>query len=211
MNIFENTKAFATPLLLQAFDIYGMELFDMDPQVLSVDLVKRFPKTTSTITNRMMAAIGLYNSNIFFQDPIVFGQTCRAFNRHKYLTASEPSMKDICWGVTEATMIVAPDKGDKLDTFSESIVKYIKHYAKYQGIITDIPSLSFINIEETNTSSAYDPVMDAGALENSVNMVTDIENYVQANTLECLTQISNLKIDMASEAKQQLSMILRGE
>ena len=211
MNIFENPKAFATPLLLQAFDIYGMELFTLDENVLVDDLKKRFPGTTDTIINRMMAGVGLYSSNLFFQDPIVFGQTCRAFNRHKYLYADAPDMKDICWGVAEASLIVSPEDDKNVDTFSEAVIKYIKYMAKYQGIITNIPSLPFINLEDTNTSSVYDPVMDAGALQTSVDNVSELEQYVQTNMVQCLNQISGLSIDMAKEAKTQLSSILRGE
>ena len=120
MSIFENPKAFATPLLIQAFDIYGVDLFDMEENVLVADLYKRYPKTDRTIINRLFAAIGLYTSDLFFQDPITFGQTCRAFNRHKYLYADEPDIKDICWGVSEATLITSTDEESK-DVFGEGI------------------------------------------------------------------------------------------
>jgi hypothetical protein len=210
MNIFENPKAFATPLLLQAFDIYGMELFELDDEVLVEDLKKRFPGTNHTIINRMIAAASLYSSNLFFQDPVVFGQTCRAFNRHKYLYADAPDMKDICWGVTEASLIVSPENDKDIEPFSEAITKYIKHMAKYHGIMTNIPSLPFINLEDTNSSTAYDPVIDAGALQNSIDNVAGLEQYIQTNLIQCLNQIAGLPIEMAKEAKTQLSNILRG-
>jgi hypothetical protein len=208
MHIFENNKAFATALLIQGFDIYGMDLFEYDENVLSDDLKKRFPETNNTIINRLFAGIGLYSSNLFFQDPVVFGQTCRAFNRHKYLQASEPSLKDICWGVAEAYLITAPEADKDVDTFSEAIKKYVGFELKYNGIITNVPSLPFMKIEEENTG-LYDPVIDAAALENSVNTVNSLENYVQTNMIQCLNQISQLPIQMADEAKTQLSNILR--
>lgn len=210
MNIFENSKAFATPLLVQAFDIYGMELFDLEENVLTADIKKRFPQTTDTIINRLFAGIGLYTSNLFFQDPIVFGQTCRAFNRHKYLSASEPSLKDICWGVSEAYLITSPENDKDVEPFSEAIIKYVQYELRYNGIITPVPSLPFIK-EVTDDSDIYDPVINAGELENSTTMVNSIEQAVQTNMIECLNQISGLSVDMAEEAKQQLSAILRGE
>jgi hypothetical protein len=211
MNIFENPKAFATPLLLQAFDIYGMDLFTLEENVSVDDLKKRFPQTNDTIINRMMAGAGLYSSNLFFQDPIVFGQTCRSFNRHKYLYVDAPDMKDICWGVSEATLIVSPEDDKNIEPFSEAVIKYIRYMAKYHGIITNIPSLPFINLEDTKTSDVYDPVIDAGALQTSIDTVSNIEQYVQTNMVQCLNQISGLSIDMAEDAKAQLSSILRGE
>lgn len=209
MSIFENPKAFATPLLIQAFDIYGVELFDMEENVLVADLYKRYPKTDRTIINRLFAAIGLYTSDLFFQDPITFGQTCRAFNRHKYLYADEPDIKDICWGVSEATLITSTDEESK-DVFGEGILKYIKHMLRYNGIVTNMPSLPFINMDDVNTSEAYDPLMDAGALENSANTVESVEQYVQTNMIQCLNQIASLKVDLAEEARTQLSQILKG-
>lgn len=209
MHIFENTKAFATPLLIQAFYLYGMDLFTMDEDVLTDDLKERFPNTNSTIINRLFAGIGLHTSNLFFQDPVVFGQTCRAFNRHKYLNASEPSLKDICWGVSEAHLILAPNNDTEIDEFSEAVKKYIQFELKYNGIVTHVPSLPFIKAP-TDTSDIYDPVINAGELENSTNIVNGIEQYVQSNMIQCLKQISELPIDIAQEAKEQLSTILRG-
>lgn len=211
MNIFENPKAFATPLLLQAFDIYGMELFDLEENVLTDDLKKRFPATNSTIINRMMAGVGLYSSNLFFQDPIVFGQTCRAFNRHKYLYADAPDMKDICWGIAEASLITSTEDDKGMETFSQAVTDYISYLAKYHGIITNIPSIPYINLEKSTSVGVYDTVMDAGALEDSVMKVNELEQYIQTNMIQCLNQISELSIDMAAEAKSQLSSILRGE
>lgn len=210
MNIFEDPKAFATPLLIQAFDIYGIELFDMEENVLVADLYKRYPKTNRTIINRLFAAIGLYTSDLFFQDPITFGQTCRAFNRHKYLYADEPSIKDICWGISEATLITSTDN-ESMDKFGEGIVKYIKHMLNYNGIVTNVPSLPFINVEDVNTSDNYDPLMDSGALENSITIVEGLEQYIQTNMIQCLNQIASLKVPLASEAREQLSQILKGE
>ena len=208
MNIFENTKAFATPLLIQAFDIYGMNLFDMEENVLTDDLQERFKNTNRTIIDRLFAAIGLYTSNLFFQDPIVFGQTCRAFNRHKYLNVDAPSLQDICWGVAEASLITSPEN-DSMESFSEATKKYVSYELKYHGVVTPVPSLPFI-IAPVDESSIYDPIINAGELENSNNIVNGLEQYVQSNMIQCLNQISQLPIDMAEEAKTQLSTILRG-
>lgn len=210
MNIFENTKAFATPLLIQAFDIYGMGIFELDENVLSTDIKQRFPDTPDNVIERLFAGIGLYTSNLFFQDPIVFGQTCRTFNRHKYINASEPSLQDICWGIAEASLIVSPENDKDIDQFSEAIKKYIAFELKYNGVITEVPTLSFIKLEPED-SSLYDPVINAGELENSVNIVNSLENYVQTNMVQCLNQISQLPITLASEAREQLSSILRGQ
>lgn len=209
MKIFENPKAFATPLLVQAFDIYGMDLFNFDENVLTDDIKKRFPNTDNSVIDRLFAGIGLYASNLFFQDPIVFGQTCRAFNRHKYLNASEPNLQDICWGVAEASLILSPHDDNNIDTFSEAIKKYISFELKYNGIITDVPSLPFIKME-TDDTNIYDPVIDAGRLENSINSVNALEQFVQANMIQCLNQIAELPVTMAEDAKTQLSQILRG-
>jgi hypothetical protein len=210
MNIFEDTKAFATPLLIQGFESYGMDIFELDEDVFRDDLKKRFPKTTDTIIDRFFAGIGLYTSNMFFQDPIVFGQTCRVFNRHKYVNANEPSLNDICWGITEATLILSPTTDQNIEPFSEAINKYIQYELQYHGVITEIPSLPMIK-PLIDTTDIIDPVMDAGRLENSANIVNGIEQMIQTNMIQCLNQIAGLPVDMAQEAKKQLSVILKGE
>jgi hypothetical protein len=210
MNIFEDKKAFSTPLLIQAFDIYGMDLFDMDVDVLTDDLKERFKDTDNTIIDRMLAGIGLYTSNLFFQDPIVFGQTCRVFNRHKYPNASEPTLQDICWGIVEASLIIAPEDDKAMEPFSEAVKKYIQFELKYNGVITAIPSLPMIK-PTTEETDIYDPIINAGELENSVNIVNSLEQNIQTNMIQCLNQIANLPVEMAQEAKAQLSTILRGE
>lgn len=210
MTIFENPKAFATPLLIQAFSIYGNDLFTLDPIVLTADLQKKYEKVDSVIINRLLAAIGLYTSNLFFQDPIVFGKTCRVLNRHRYENAAEPSMLDICWGITEASLITVTEDVDSLDKVGEGIKKYIKYYANYQGIVTNIPSIPFIDFSNSTASSIHEPLIDAGALENSTQAVQTLEQAVQTNMMECLTQISKLPVALADDAKTQLSQLLRG-
>jgi hypothetical protein len=210
MNIFENKKAFATPLLIQAFNIYGMDLFDMDIDVLTDDLKERFKGIDNTIIDRMLAGVSLYTSNLFFQDPIVFGQTCRVFNRHRYPNANEPTLQDICWGIVEASLILAPEDDSAMEPFSEAVNKYIQFELKYNGVVTSIPSLPMIK-PLTETSDIYDPAINAGELENSSNVVNSIEQSIQTNMIQCLQQIAELPVDMAQEAKTQLSTILRGE
>jgi hypothetical protein len=80
---------------------------------------------------------------------------------------------------------------------------------KYNGVITPVPSLPFVKAE-TEETDIYDPVINAGELENSTNMVNSLEQYVQTNMIQCLNQIATLPIEIADEAKQQLSTILRG-
>lgn len=209
MNIFEDTKAFATPLLIQGFEIYGMNIFDFDENVLRDDLKQRFKNTTDTIINRFFAGVGLYTSNLFFQDPIVFGQTCRAFNRHKYLQASEPSLQDICWGVAEAYLITSPESDKAVEPFSEAVIKYIKFELQHNGIITEVPSLPFIVPEKEQDDTLYAPTIETSELTNSIETVRSLESFVQTNMIQCLNQIASLPVEMAATAKTQLSAILK--
>ena len=83
------------------------------------------------LVNRLNAAIGLLNSNMFWVDPVTFGLVCRTLNRNPYVASEAPDLYDISWGVTEANLIMgSPDEDDQKNgdlMYSEAVKRYIQH------------------------------------------------------------------------------------
>ena len=77
-SILHNRDAFATPLLLFAFDKLGMNVFEYEPETIKGWMQQIYPDVDKELPVRLNAAIGLFTSDLFWYDPATFGIVCRA-------------------------------------------------------------------------------------------------------------------------------------
>lgn len=210
-SILNNKGAFATPLLIYAYDIVGYELLDYDTETVREFLLSRNPNIHRTLVDRLNAAIGLLNSNMFWVDPVTFGLVCRTLNRNSHIASDAPDLYDISWGVTEANLIMgSPDEDDQKNgdlAYSSAVKRYIQHLLKIEGIYKAPDSLDFITpIAPANTID--DPQQVLSVQERSDSDVAAIDYSVYVKTIECLTQIKQLDVDLSKEASDELNRII---
>ena len=200
--------AFATPLLLYAFDLIGEELFDLEPETIEQILKQQNHKTLQRNVDRINAALGLLTTNLFWQDPVTFAVTCRTLNRKARVDASPPDLDDILWGITEARLITG-NPGEDPEPFSDSIQAYVQQLLKMAGVVTAVPTLDFI--EPAKEPNSYDdPEQSLSAYDNSRERVDDLEQGVGTKMITLLKQIKDLHLKISDEAANDLEHLLEG-
>ena len=199
--------AFATPLLLYTYNIVGDELFDLEPETVEQLLRQQNPKTLQRNINKVNAALGLFTTNLFWQDPITFAVTCRTFNRHPRTNAAPPDLDDILWGITEARLIVGTP-GEDPEPFSDSIVAYIEELLKMSGVVTKVPTLDFVT--PPREPNIYDDAAQSlSAFDASKQRVEDMEQELGVKMATLLKQIKDLHIKLSDDASKDLEHLLK--
>lgn len=200
--------AFATPLLLYAYDLIGDEIFDLEPETIEQILKQQNHKTLQRNVDKVNAALGLLTTNLFWQDPITFAVTCRTLNRKARVNAAPPDIEDVLWGITEARLIVGnPDEEN--EPFSDSIKAYIQQLLKMAGIVTEVPTLDFI--EPRKEPNVYDDSEQSiAAYDSSRERVDDLEQGLSTKMATMLKQIKDLRMKISEEAAKDLEKILEG-
>lgn len=205
--LLESNKTFASPIILWLVDQYGADALSFEPETIAEALYGVNPNTRRDIVDRVNAGLGLISSDLFWTDPFVFGTVCRSLSRHKFPTANAPSVLDLAWGVTEATMLMLDDSNGTKDSFSPSVKTFIQITAKSDGVLTLPSALSDI----TKLSSEFridDPEIYAARQQEADATAADIDATVANMTLELFGQIKELRMKITAEAAKELDDIL---
>lgn len=200
--------AFATPLLLYAYNLIGDDIFEIEPETIEQILKQQNHKTLQRNVDKINAALGLLTTNLFWQDPITFAVTCRTLNRKARVNAAPPDIEDVLWGITEARLIVG-SPNEENEPFSDSIQAYIQQLLKMAGIVTEVPTLDFI--EPQKEPNVYDDAEQSlAAYDSSRERVDDLEQGLSTKMATMLKQIKDLHIKLSEDAAKDLEHILEG-
>lgn len=208
-NILFNPNAFATPILMYLVDKLGMAVFDYEPETIEEYIRKINPKVKESVITRAQAAIGLYTSNLFWQDPITFGVICRALNRKNKPEAGVPTINDIAWGMAEVDLLMGnnTEEDDVPDFFSVSIDKYVKYMLREQGIYDTPDSMSGISSPDIHTKFD-DPEQLRSIQERSDQAKAVVDLKVSEKMTELLKQVAALDIEFSPKAREELQQLI---
>lgn len=208
-NILFNNEAFATPVLLYLVDRLGMAVFDYEPETIEEYIKKINPKVKESVITRVQAAIGLYTSNIFWQDPISFGVVCRALNRKNKPEAGVPTINDIAWGMAEVDLLMGSnnDSDDIPDSYSVSIDKYVKYLLRESGIYDTPESMTGITSPDIHTKFD-DPEQLRSIQERSDQSRAIVDLKVSEKMTELLKQVAALNIEFSPKAREELNALM---
>lgn len=204
-SILHNRDAFATPLLLFAFDKLGMNVFEYEPETIKSWMQQIYPDVDKELPVRLNAAIGLFNSDLFWYDPTTFGIVCRTLNRESIIDGDAPDLFDVAWGVTEAGLLTSdPETGEPMDTFSYAIKKYVSYLINMNSIY-DLPDA----LNGVGSPVPYPTeIDDAGMLESlrkrSESEAASIDYSVVFKMKMLLEQIRDLDIALSKDAAEEL-------
>lgn len=208
-NILFNPNAFATPILMYLVDKLGMAVFDYEPETIEEYIRKINPKVKESVITRAQAAIGLYTSNLFWQDPITFGVICRALNRKNKPEAGVPTINDIAWGMAEVDLLMGSntEEDDVPDFFSVSIDKYVKYMLREQGIYDTPDSMHGISSPDIHTKFD-DPEQLRSIQERSDQSKAVVDLKVSEKMTELLKQVAALDIEFSPKAREELQQLI---
>lgn len=201
-------KPFASPIILWLVENHGAAALEFEPETVAEALRSVNPNTRQAVIDRVNAGLGLFTSDLFWTDPFVFGTVSRSLNRHKFPTASAPSIVDLSWGVTEASLLLLdPQTGNIDDKISDSVEEFIRITAKSEALytlpdalkdVTDI-SMSFI-LDDQEMLMARQAETDATAAQ--------INTLIAQQTVELFSQIKSLKLNITKEATNDINGIV---
>lgn len=204
--LLQSKSTFATPIVLYLVDTLGTAVFEYEPETVAEYLKQIEPKTAQTLVDRVNAALGLFNSDLFWNDPIIFGVVCRALNRNKFAANDEPTIGDITWGVSEAQLLLG--EGMAPARFSEAIIKYVRFTLRNNAIYTLPKSLEdFGSIGYT--PKLDDPEMAMARQNESDQAAAGIDLLVTKKTLELFLQIKQSGVKLDQQATKEIDTLIK--
>lgn len=207
--LLRDRNTFATPIVLFLISDLGSDALTFEPETIAERLRQIEPKTHRYVIDRVNAALGLYTSDLFWNDPVIFGVVCRALNREPFPTADEPSIGDMAWGVTEASLLtrdVVDD--DPSDAFSESIIKYVRYTLKLNGLYTTPTALSDAVGDVSSILAIDDAAIAEARQTESDSSAAAIDNAVSSKMRDLLIQIKRAGIQLSESAERELNTLL---
>ena len=204
-------EVFATTALLQLVDRLGMKVFEYEPETIEEYCKKLDPKVTNPVLMRIEAAIGLFTSNLFWQDPVIFGVVCRALNRRNKPESGVPDLSDIAWGMTEADLLMGEGTEEEVegmpDFYSMAIDKYCKYMLQLDGIYDTPDSMKGITSPDIPTKFDDSEQM-ASIQERSDELKATVDLQVSDKMTELLQQISKIDVEFSPKAREELQKLL---
>lgn len=202
----QNKKVFASPVILYIISELGTDAISYEPETIEEFLKTKEPKVDRQVIDRTNAALGLFTSNLFWQDPAIFNIVSRALNRNRFPTRNAASIEDMAWGMTEASLLLNSND-DVPDIYSDSIKKYIKFSLKSEGLYTIPDCMKELGSIPFN-SQLDDADLQMSVQQRSDDRAADIDIQISNQMIELLNQIKLSGVEIQKEAKQELNQLL---
>ena len=203
----KNKKVFASPVILYIISELGVDAISYEPETIAEFLKAKEPAIDKQVIDRTNAALGLFTSNLFWTDPAIFNIVSRALNRNRFPTRNAASIEDMAWGMTEASLLLSGSEDDTVDSYSDSVNRYVKFALKSEGLYTVPECMSQIGSIPFNTQ-LDDAEMMLSVQQRSDSRAADIDLYVSNQMMELLNQISISGVAIDKEAKIELNKLL---
>lgn len=208
--ILTDRSTFATPIVLALVAEYGPDVISYEPETIRECLKKHNPNVSESVVTRVNAALGLFTSNAFWQDPATFNIVCRALNRAPRPMAAPADIEDMSWGVTEANLLLfdpEDEQSNATNVAGLAVVRYVAEALKREGMYTAPDALSFVPaIRPSATVDEPDQLMSLQQRADDAATQINAETTEQMKLL--LQQIVNARIPMQPDSAKQVSEML---
>ena len=206
--LLQSKKTFATPVILYLFSRFGEDIITYEFDTIAECLRSIETKTPNALIDRVNAGLGLFNSDLFWVNPVTFSMVCRALNRNPFPANSEPSLGDITWGVTEASLLFSGATDEESSQFSPSIQAFVKYLFKLNGVFTLPESLSGMG-EVAMDLKIADAQIAIARQKESDQAAARLEIFAAKQTAELFKQIKLLNLPLLESAKKELDGIIK--
>lgn len=199
-----NSRVFATPVVLALVAKYGIDVVEYEPETIRECLKSEYSQTPEAVVSRVIAALGLFTSNRYWQDPAIFSIVSRSLNRATRPFAGPATVEDMVWGVTEANFLRFDGESEAPeDKFNAAVSLYVSQSLKSEGLTKAPAELSFAQLS-SGDSVFYDPEMTVSLQSREDAELQALSDFANNQMLEMLDQINSAKIPMDEGAQQQL-------
>lgn len=207
--LLKSKSTFATPVVLYLFDQLGTDAIEFEAETIGEYLKQIEPNTPRELIDRTNAALGLFNSDLFWNDPVTFGIVCRSLNRNKFPLKDEPTIGDMAWGVSEVTLLTGDVLEEEIaDKFSENIVKYVIFTFKNNAVYSLPKSLDDFG-PIPYTLNINDPEMAQARQHESDQAAAGIDLLVTKKMLELFLQIKQSGVKLDQQATKEIDTLIK--
>lgn len=207
--------SFATTLLLLALDAFPPDtekgekrspLLDWTPTTIQMELNQHYGvQLTQLALDKIMAAIMIHTTDLFFRDPFYFIELCNVLSGDNFEPDEfDPADSIECaWGVTEGLLLNPPDDEDP-EPFSDEVRAYIGFVLREEGF-TSPPGILKIALDadfspQVATTFADDPELFAGIYQAQQSKADEVETIMKNQLTELAEQLQRLSLQNGSTA-----------
>lgn len=208
---------FATTLLVLAVDSYGPECLEWHPRTLLAEFHDDWQvMLPSASLDRLMAAITVITTDLFFQDVSRFVQLANvlAFDEFDPGQFDPADSVECAWAVTEALLLNPPDDEDP-EPFCDDVRRYIGMVLRDEGFITP-PDILRIALEadwsaQVQYAFAEDEALFEGVYDVQRDKTNEVNGVVRESLHDLLEQLSALPLrrgdvtDLAQRIRRTLA------
>lgn len=207
-----DTDVYTTTLLTLALDRLGNDLFEWHPETVRLEMEQALGvRLQAHAFNRLMAGIALLSTDQFYSDLPKFIDICNVLSGDDFdpETFDPADTDEICWAVTEATLLDPPDEG--VPKFTEEIKAYMAAVLSREGYATAprviAPILSGITLGDPGTF-ADDPEIFGAIHEAQQAKNEEINTMILDNLRELMAQLESLPLQNGTS--REILQRLRG-
>jgi hypothetical protein len=184
----ENPDSFATVLLALLIDEYSTDIFEWEPQALTMQIKDDFhldlPQKNS---DKIWALIVSMTTNQFFQNPEIFLNVCKtlAHGEADFAIFRPVTPEEMSWGVTEVVVNNPPAKEMGNTEFSDEVSSMVGMLLDQQGLLKPPNALQFAIYPTENpvldleTMFADDEDMLQAALSNQTKIAQEVDDHTK--------------------------------
>lgn len=211
-SILVDPQSYMTTLFTLVADTYD----DIDPGTKQLELYTWTPETIKqTIESdfgielpignfdRLMAAITLLTTDLFFQDARKFVDLANviSFDLFSPDQFDPADVEECAWAITEALLLVPPDE-ERDDIFCDDIRRYLGVLLEHEGYV-DPPDILKIAIgpnqqQFVHANYSDDPELFSGITQTQQGKTQAVEQMVIANLSELADQLERLPLNNGS-------------
>lgn len=205
-----DNRIFATPVVLALVAEHGTDVITYEPETIRECLKQHNPNVSESVVTRVNAALGLFTSNAFWQDPATFNIVCRALNRSARPLAAPADIEDMAWGVTEAEFLLFDPEDNEANVSnvaSSAVAKYVAVALTKEGMYTAPDALSFAH--PVRPSGLVDMPDQALSVQQRADAeAANINQNTSDQMRELLRQIVDSRIPLQQSSMEQIKASL---
>lgn len=205
-----DNSIFATPVVLALVAEHGTDVITYEPETIRECLKQHNPSVSESVVTRVNAALGLFTSNAFWQDPATFNIICRALNRSARPMAAPADIEDMAWGVTEAEFLLFDPEDNEANVSnaaSSAVAKYVTVALTKEGMYTAPTALSFAH--PVRPSGLVDMPDQALSVQQRADAeAANINQTTSDQMRELLLQIVDSRIPLQQSSMDQIKTAL---
>lgn len=193
---------FASVLLTLFLDHYGLEALEWAPETIRMQIEEDFNVQLPTVNlDKLLAAILVVTSNVFYKDLVSFIQLCNVLSGHELnLEVFDPAdSAEMAWAITEVLLLDPPEEPEP---FSSDIRDYIGYMLREEGYVT-APDVLRIGLNTDLSQSisqtfADDPEMFQAIHESQIAKADEINHMLTEQLQDLQTQLQGLPLKNGS-------------